>query len=124
MIAKFVAIAGLLLVPATMPAANANPAQEHDAAMVCRMLDRDSTDMSIEAIVLAMMQQGISAKATAETFALATVKYCPEYADEVAHGLEYLKAKYGTSPTRHPAMVPGCTDESDPSCLLPTGVIA
>lgn len=107
----------------TSGVASANPAQEHDAAMICRMMDRDSTDTGIEAIVLTMLSHGIDVKVTAETFAIATVRYCPEHADDVRHGLEYLKAKYSPKPTQHPAMVPGCTDESNPSCLLPSGVI-
>lgn len=92
--------------------------------MVCRLLDVDHTNAGIEAIVRKMLiDSNMSSETTGNTLALATVKYCPEYADEMLHGLKAMEHKY-KSPTRHPAMVPGCTDESDQSCLLPTGVIS
>ena len=97
-------VAGLICAT-TCPQAQAEPsqAQEHDAALLCRNLDVDSSPAGVERIVEAMMvKANITAKATAETFALAVIKYCPEYRDEVEIGLDALALKY----KQHPVVAP------------------
>lgn len=102
-----IAIARCLAVAATsaialagQACADPSPAQEHDAAMVCRMLDVDSSPEHIEAIVSDMlMKYHLSPKVAGETFALATFKYCPEYFDEVTAGIKALSQKYPTTPS-------------------------
>ena len=81
-----------------MASADPNPAQEHDAAMMCRMLDRDSSADGVESIVILMLDNNVGPKATAETLALAVHRYCSEYADEVRDGIEALVRKYPRQP--------------------------
>jgi len=72
--------------------AKADPAQEHDAALVCKMIDAESvtdsdstwiTDQGIANVVMTMYNQGLSAEVATDTIRLAISKYCPEWRDAV-----------------------------------------
>lgn len=73
--AAAITVAALAMEPAQ---AHGDP-QSHDAALVCRMLDRAPSVAGLNKIVQDMISQGISADAIRATLSLAFNEFCPEY---------------------------------------------
>lgn len=60
------------------PEADADPFT-HDAAMVCRWLDIDSSPASIVAMLLDMQSEGLTEAQIIDTGSYALTELCPEY---------------------------------------------
>lgn len=57
----------------------------HDAALICRRLDQDSSPQGVVAIITDQMLQGIDKTAIAAVMNYAVMYLCPEYTDEIEY---------------------------------------
>lgn len=76
-------IAAIVMIFAA-PKANADPFT-HDAAMVCRWLDVDSSPASIVAMLVDMQSEGLTESRIIATSRYALSELCPEYVPAWRH---------------------------------------
>lgn len=59
--------------------AKADPALEHDKAIVCRLIDTDPSEHGVAIAIKGMMLQNFSPEQIGNTLGLAVRDFCPEY---------------------------------------------
>lgn len=89
---KGIAIFGVLLylMFTTSGHANADPADvEHNALLVCKWLNVDSTPHGFMVMIADMQKNGVNADEGADALVYAATTICPWYADELQAAIDY-----------------------------------
>jgi hypothetical protein len=82
----------LIVVLGSAPTAKSDPFV-HDAAMVCRLLDANSSPAGFAAISYDMLYEGLDKDTASATIAYAVTEVCPEYADDLSYAVSVIESR-------------------------------